>query len=118
MNKVRVNGKEYVISPLKCKHLRKISEILSQTTEAPQGAYGEIAKWLPFILASVQVEQPNVTIEELEEMTLQDFTDIWLAITEISGYKMVKRGEMTPRESDGTSSTGGHVPPSAGDIVM
>jgi len=120
MNKVTISGKEYRVSPLRCKHLKEISKIISSTQFSPQaGTYQDLERWMPFILASLKVNHPDFTTEDLEEMTLQEFTSIWSKVVEISGITVVSKGETPPaEESIGSPSTGGSVPPSAGPTVM
>lgn len=116
---VKIGTKEYELSPLRLKQLKKIASVLESGTLSPTtGGYGEIDKWLPFILDSVKVSSPNVTIEELEEMSLQEFLDTWNTLIAMSGIKMVSQGEKTPMVSTGASSTPDSASPSAGDIVM
>lgn len=112
-NSVTINGKTYPLSSLRCKHLRQITKILSEGRSG-QG-FSDIEKWMPFIAESIKIQSPNFNPEELDELTLQEFSDTWETIVKISGVKLV-RGEVTPVQrttSTGETSTEESVPESA-----
>lgn len=104
--KVTINGTEYQLSPLRCKHLREISKMLSDglANVPTKGVYAEIEKWTPYIGDSIRVKSTSFDDVLLGELTLQEFTDTWNALVGISGIKVVSKGEGNPA-STGDGST-------------
>lgn len=118
---VTINGKQYELSPLKMKALKEISRILTGTSmeTLKKGVYDSLERWSPFIVDSIKVKSPDFKVEELEEATLQEFMDAWQKLGEISGIKLVNKGETKPTAgSTGSSSTDVSAPPSAGTTVQ
>ena len=108
VDQVTINGVSYELSPLRCKHLREISEILSKGTLAPaKGVYSEVEKWMPYIAASIKTKKPDFDATLLDELTLQEFTDTWNSVIGISGIKVVSKGEAIPAQQTGDISTQG-----------
>lgn len=105
-----INGQSYLLSPLRCKHLRIISEKLAAGASMPKGVYSEIEQWMPFIGDSIQVNTPNFDRALLDEMTLQEFTDSWNTLVSISGIKVVTKGEMMPDSASESSRQVEHSP--------
>jgi hypothetical protein len=88
--KLTINGTDYELSPLRCKHLKEISAILKNGITAPtKDVYSEIEKWMPYIADSIKVKTPTFDASLLDEMTLQEFTDTWNAIVALSGIKVI-----------------------------
>lgn len=118
-NKVTINGKSYELSPLRCKHLKRISELVAQAIpDDKAGVYGVIEKWMPFILDSIKVNTPDFPESELQEMTLVEFNLAWASLVSISGIEVTTKGESKPMVSNGPSSTVDSALPSAGPTVM
>ena len=118
---VTINNRQYMATPLRCKHLRMMDEILAELKNNPEkrakSRYGEIEPWLPFIVDSIKATSEGFTMEDLAEATAQEIFDTWTTITNISGIKVM--GEAKPvGASTGGSSTGDSVPPSGGHTVM
>lgn len=108
---VTINGTEYELSPLRCKHLREISETLAAGTPAPKGVYAEIMQWSKYIGESIKTKSPNFDFELLGELTLQEFTDTWNLVVAISGIKVVSKGEVAPAPiGDGSTVESASVP--------
>lgn len=104
-DKVTINGTEYAISPLRCKHLREISKLVKDESIKKSTDFTAVEKWMPFIFDAIRSKNPEFTQAILDEATLQEFNDAWKKIVEISGVQMVKVGETKPA-SIGDSSTG------------
>lgn len=120
MMKVEFNGKSFEISQLRAKHLRRISAILEERAKTPpKGLFSEMEQFFPFIAESIQVHNPDFKVEELDEMTLGEFNDIWTKIIQFSGVQLVGKGEQTPTSErlNGPESTQGSPAPSAGITV-
>lgn len=99
---VTINGTEYTLSPLRCKHLREISEQLQNgALNAPKGVYSEIARWMPYITTSIKIKSPDIPNDLVDELTLQEFTDTWEKILQLSGIKVVPKGEQAPATTTG-----------------
>jgi len=112
--KVTIEGKEYILSPLRCKHLRQISAILRE--QPTGGLFSAIERWMPFVSDSIKIKTPDFDPALIEEMTLQEFNDVWKKIIEISGIALSPKGEQKPMESTGEQSTDVSQLPSAGPI--
>ncbi len=107
-NKVKLNNQEYTVSPLKCKHLRKISELVKSGL-ASTGTFSDLEQFAPFILDSVKVNHPDFTEDLIYESTLQEVLDTWNTIVAISGIEF-KPGEKAPTAASiGQPSTVGSV---------
>ena len=104
---ITINEKSYEVSPLRCKHLRQITEELSRPQ--PTALWPTLQRWLPYIKDSVLVKYPEFKEPELEEMTIMEVNQAWATILEVSGIQMVdkKSGEAPPTVSTGTTSTQG-----------
>jgi hypothetical protein len=93
--KVTLGGKEFPISPLRVKHLKQITSMLAG--DVPTGVYESIERFFPFMVASIQVEDPTFNSEKLEDATLDEINKAWTAIIDCSGIKIVtKTGETKP----------------------
>jgi len=91
---VVINGTTYILSPLRCKYLRQISEVLASGTLAPtKGIYTEIEKFMPYIAASIKEKVPTFDQALLDELTLQEFMDTWTQVVAISGIRVVPKEE-------------------------
>src|ERR1700757_4582961 len=118
MANITIGEKSYQISPLKLKQVREISNILQARMKNPdwnkdQSPFVEIETWLPFLLQSLKVHNPDVTQEVLEDMTLTEFTEAWNVVVNESGIKLAT-GERRPRGSTGDLSMDDSAQPSAG----
>ena len=113
-----IGGVEYQAAPLRLKHVKAISQILSQRSSNPVKATGyayDIEPWVPFIVDALKPNQPNITPDIVEDMTLQEFNDAWNIIVNNSGIKVT--GEKTPKaESTGNLYTGDSAALSDGHI--
>lgn len=114
--KVTINSKEYEISPLRCKHLRQVSAILKEQKENPISTLGfsSIDTWMPFIYDSLRIKNLDFKREELDEMTLTEFSTTWDKIVKLSGVTIISGGEVKPVSSTGDGSTAESPAPSAG----
>lgn len=101
-DKVLINGKEYKISKLRCKHLRQLSEVLAVAKEekakgeAP-GLYASLERWMPFIIDSIKVNHPEFGQAEVDDMTMDEVLYVWNAITAYSSVTFTS-GETKPAE--------------------
>ncbi len=98
--KITIGTNEYELSPLKIKHLRKISKQIEETSSSPRKpSFADLDKWTPFILDSITVIHQDAKMEVLDEMTLEEFGAAWTALLNISGFKIVSKGEAKPTEA-------------------
>lgn len=116
MTTVKINEKEYEISPLKIKHLRRISDVLIETRNEA-GLFKSIERWIPFIFESIKARNPKFTEEEMAEATLDEVSQAWDNLVKISGIKLIAGEPQPTKESIGSLSTGASVPPSAGRSI-
>jgi hypothetical protein len=94
-DRVVIAGQEYTISPLRLKHLREISELVAKP--APTAAYQNLARFFPYIVASIKEKAPEFSESLLDEATLDEVSNAWTMILEFSGIKIVsKQGETKP----------------------
>lgn len=104
-NKIVINGQEFALSSLRCKHLRQISQILQDITSAPpKGVFSEVEKWMPFIAESIKVKTPDFNSALLDELTLQEFTDTWNNVVALSGITVVPKAN-TQSSTETTETT-------------
>jgi hypothetical protein len=116
--KININGKEYTLSPLRLKHLRRINDTLK---EPPSGSIAVLLdRYSPYITASIQGNDPDFKKELLEELTFEEFLNTWQLTLRASGIIVQKKeGEIQPEAtSSGAQSTDASVSPSAGTIVQ
>jgi len=100
---VIIGGVQYKASPLKLKHLRQISEMLTKGITPPKTVFEDISPWMPYVFECIQANHPEFDIKLLEELTAQDFFDMWIAIANNSGVKL--SGEQMPIQQTGQQST-------------
>lgn len=112
-NIVTIGGKDYEISPLRLKHLKQITTLLSK--DAPTDVYASLERFYPFITFSIQQKDPSFTVEMIDEGTLAEINNVVNAVIDYSGIKVVAKGEQKPTASStGLPSTDASVPQSAG----
>lgn len=122
--KILVNDKEYTIGPLRLKHLKQMSEILSEaassTTPLKGGIYANVERWSPLLLSSLQTHNSELTMDFIQDMTLTEFNEAWTKVISISNIQLVSKGETTPapETSTGDSSTAESAPPPGPDTVQ
>lgn len=121
MPTVKIGQQEFELSPLKLKHLRKISKQIEETGISPRTAsFNDLDKWLPFIGDSIKANKPDFDFSLLDEMTLQEFSEIWKSLLAVSGFSIVAKGEAVPTRvlttnestGDSRSATDGPTPTS------
>ena len=96
-NEVVIDGKAYRIAPLKCKHLKEISKMLSSTsTSVTTNVYDTIERWSPYIFYSISKVNPEFTAEMLGEASLEELLNAWTIVIASSGIKVVPTGEKAP----------------------
>lgn len=100
---IKIAGKEYSAAPLRLKHLRQISELLSKGIPAPKSGYEDIARWLPFVIDCIRVNHPDIDSQVADDMSAQEFHDAWKAIVDNSSVKLVP-GEAQPTQQTGQGS--------------
>jgi len=105
--KITINGIEYELSPLKLKHLKEITVKVAKGL--PSGVSATLDTWLPYLLYSIKVKNPNFQDSELDEATLKEITDAADVLLAVSGIviKNVLKGEQKPADSIGDTSTAG-----------
>lgn len=116
--KVTINKKEYILSPLKMKYLKQISTILSAGVATTGGVYSSFERWMPFIVASISENAPEFTNEMMDEMTVQEYTDTWTKLLQISGIQVTNKGEAKPADLISKPSTDVSATQSAGAIAQ
>lgn len=121
-NKIIIAGKDYEISKLRLKHLRKLSEVLlevkRQKEAGEQGQlYDRVNSWGEFIIASIQIKHPEFGQEQIDEMTMDEVLAGWNQVLAFSSVQLVGETKTAP-EQTGDSSTQASASPSAGPIVM
>lgn len=90
---ITIAEKEYIVSPLRCKHLKEITKLLADSSKrVTTNTYADIDRWMPFMLDSLRFKNPDIDENILGEMTLQEFQDGWGEIVRISGIKVVNKG--------------------------
>lgn len=109
-NKVTFAGREFELSPLRLKHLRRISKQIEETGASPRTpTFSDLDKWLPYIGDSISVIHQDFDRNLLDEMTIEEFGTVWQKILAVSGFKVVPKGEaqptgaLTTKESTGAS---------------
>lgn len=121
-NIVCINGVNYPLSPLRCKHLKQISKILKEPrTVTADNVWDALSQWVPFIGESIRMAgHPEFKDEMLDEMTLTEFGEAWTKVTQISGVALVPAGETRPTaiRSTGVSSTPESAAQSDGPTLM
>ena len=111
---ITINGQSYEVSPLRCKHLRTITEML--TRPQPSALWASLERWLPYIKDSIVVKNPQFKESELDEMTIEELNSARLTILQVSGIILVDKqpGEVKPTDSTGMTSTQESPSPSVG----
>ena len=99
MNKVKINDVEYEISPLKMKHLRRISEMVSEGKDMRNATFTDLDRWVTFMADSIKEKNPSFTEDMLGDLTMTGFAELWKSIIEISGIRFVPKGEANPTET-------------------
>lgn len=94
--KVTIDGKAYLVGPLRCKHLRQISKLLKDKSQQNTTDFTSVERWMPFVLDAIKSKNPEFKEETLDEMTLQEFNDTWNLIVGISGVQLTAKGEAKP----------------------
>lgn len=89
---ITINNQLYKISPLKCKHLREITEVLL-LKEPNNNLLSLIEHWGSFIYESLKVKHPEVTRDFVENLTLEQVKELQNSVLEISGIKFVSNSE-------------------------
>ena len=98
--KIEINKKAYWLSPLKCKTLKRMSELMLEGELASEGAQEIIESWMPFILESLRVEHPNTTEDLVEQLNLEEFNAVLTSIFAISGIKLTSNVEQEEKDRD------------------
>lgn len=99
MSSIKIGSSEYELAPLRLKHLRKISKQIQETGSSPRTpTFADLDKWLPYIGDSIEVGSKDFDRSILDEMTLQEFTEAWTTLLNVSGFKIVAKGEAKPME--------------------
>jgi hypothetical protein len=88
---VSINDQTFLLTPLKCKHLRTISSILRDKSAQTATDFSSVERWMPFVFDSLHAKHPDFTQEMLDDMTLQEFNDTWEKIVAISGVSLAKK---------------------------
>ena len=97
--RVVINGEAYRLSPLRCKQLREIAELLLEG-DLTYNAYETIEEWLPFVLESLKVKHPDVSPKLIEELTIEEFNSILATVISISGIKLTSKNENKEEEEE------------------
>lgn len=120
-DKVMIGSKEYRISKLRCRHLRRLDEVLASAKEAKDKGdqprlYDTLNQWIPFIIDSIKANHPEFGQAEVDEMTMEEVLYVWGEIATYSSVRFTS-GETKPTAQTGDSSTPASVAPPAGPIV-
>lgn len=100
---VVINKQTIELSPLNCGQLKRVTALL--TSGKPIGGFAAVERWLPFILESIQILNPNYTEADLDKMTMLEFTPVLNKLVEISGIQLSSGGAKPAAELDGQKST-------------
>ena len=115
MSNIKIGEREYEVTPLKLKHLRRISKEIEESNATPRKpSFDELYKWIPYVYHSIAAVDKNIKIEDLDEMTIDEFSAAWDAILKISGFKIVAKeakGEAKPTGALTTSGSSVDSPP-------
>lgn len=104
MSSVTINGKEYLLSPLRMKYLKQLANVLS--TQRSTNMVDVFTFWNKFIVASIQDGgSPDFNEAELDELTPNELMDTWNKVKELSGITIGPKGERTPSAPTGDTST-------------
>jgi hypothetical protein len=117
--KIKILDKEYVLSPLRLKYLRRINDTLKETPTASMAVL--LDRYSPYIAASIETLNPGFQTELLEELTFEEFLGAWQTTLKVSGIVIQKKeGELQPSTtvSTGAASTVDSVSPLAGTTVQ
>lgn len=118
-NVVVIDGTSYTLAPLQMRHLREISTLLQNVESAKGGIIGALDRWMPYIRYSLKKNNPDFKDEMLDELTLEQFTEVWYKVTKVSGVTFTEKGEQKPKAvSTSTPSTGASAPLSAGPTLQ
>src|SRR5208282_501355 len=98
--KVVINGKLYRLSPLKCRTLKRLSEKMADGELTSDEASETVENWMPFVLESLRVEQPDITRGLVEELTLEEFNVVLTSVISISGIKLTSKIEKKNQDED------------------
>ena len=98
--KIVIDSKIYRLSPLKCKSLKQISELMSEGELSSDEARETIENWTPFVLASLRIEHPNVTKDLVEELTLEEFNSVLTSVISLSGIKLTTKQIQEKKDDD------------------
>lgn len=115
---VTIDGKEYTVSPLRCKHLRQISKILKNKEAQSIQDFSSVERWMPFVLDSLKTLHSEFTQDQLDEMTLQEFNDTWEKIVAISGVQLTGKGETKPAAKSNGIESSPDLPPAAPGVTV
>jgi len=100
---VTINGVDYRFSKLRCKHLKKITEMLQEKKN--RGIYEELERWMPLIGDSIRYENKDFSDDTLQEATLDEIANAWKTIVASSGIVFTgPKGEQTPENLTGQKS--------------
>jgi hypothetical protein len=104
---VTIAGKQYVLAPLKLKHLKQITRILA----TPNGdLVARLQAWNPFIEYSIKEGgSPGFDVNILDELTMQELYEVWAKVQLAGGIKVGPKGETRPvaESQTGDLSTAG-----------
>lgn len=116
-NSITINGKEYQFGKLRLKHIKEISDLLSNK-EKKSTFYDQITQWIPIIAEVISYKHPGFDAKLLEELELQQLSEGWDKIINFSGIKIETKGEQKPVASTGSSSMEESAQLPAGPTVM
>ena len=92
--RVNLGGQDYILAPLNLFQVETLHEQILQLNAPSDNMRENIERSLPLILASLQRNYPDITLDELRNLIdLGNFAACTRAVVEISGYAPAQSGE-------------------------
>lgn len=97
--RIKIVGRSYILSPLRCKYLRRLTEEYEEQRGVPS-IEETIQMTLPYILESLRECQPWITNEVLDEMIVEEMNDVFKEVIKLSGMTLSKKETELLPETD------------------
>jgi hypothetical protein len=87
---------QLTVSSLTLGELRQLDSLLADSSDS-SGGLASVVRYLPVVSNSLRKVHQDISIDQLENgLTLEDFTELFGAVLEVSGLKKSSSGEPTP----------------------
>ena len=94
---LNMGGRELVLAPLTLDQVQEFEPTMTRLADSSKPLREMLADFLPVILASLQRNYPDITLEDVRALVdVGNFKEATEAIVDISGYKRVAPGETLP----------------------